>query len=228
MVLKPIVNHVEMGINDLNALCDRLEAIPYYREMFTRNYGSPEITPQNIAFSLVYFLSKMQANNTRFDKARMGQPLSAEEASGRSLFTEKYNCNSCHQVESPTGYQQAGTFANIGLDKTDSDPGRGGVTRDDADMGKFRIPSLRNVVLTGPYMHDGRYKTLDEVMDHYTDKLADHRNLDPRLRNPNGGVLKQHISVTEKKAIIAFLHTLTDMSLITNPELSNPFKVREL
>ncbi len=120
----------------------------------------------------------------------------------------------------------AGTFANVGLDNVYSDPGLEKVTGNPADIGKFKIPSLRNVVYTAPYMHDGRFSTLEEVVDHYSEGIANHPNLDEKLKGANGQAKSMNISEHEKTAIVAFLRTLSDESVLTDPKFSNPFKVK--
>jgi cytochrome c peroxidase len=222
MVLRPVVNHVEMGITDLDALAAKLSNVPYYRDLFLNAYGSETVTREKIADALANFLTQIRSTNTRLD---MGQ-LNALEISGQQLFTSKYDCNSCHQVESPHGYIMAGTFANIGLDPVYTDDGLQRVSNSSTDAGKFKIPSLRNVALTAPYMHDGRFNTLEEVIDHYSTGITAHPNLDPRLRQPDGAPVAFNISESEKKAIVAFLNSLTDYTMISDPKLSNPFKSR--
>jgi cytochrome c peroxidase len=226
MVLLPIVNHVEMGITDFDGLETKLSKIPYYRELFAKAYGSEEVTQQKIAEALSMFLISINTVNTRFDRANRGElQLNASESLGKQLFITKYDCNSCHKVEDPNGYVFAGTFANIGLDPVYSDDGLENVTRQASDAGKFKIPSLRNVSLTGPYMHDGRFSTLDEVIDHYSDQIAAHPNLDVRLRDKTTGEpVVFNISDQEKHAIISFLNALTDMTVVSDPKFSNPFK----
>ncbi len=118
-----------------------------------------------------------------------------------------------------------GGFVNIGLDVNYADKGRGGFTHDAADDGKFKIPNLRNVALTAPYMHDGRFATLDAVLEHYSHGIVNHPNLDPRLKGTDGQARQMNITPDEKTAIIAFLNSLTDFSMITNPAYSNPFQV---
>jgi cytochrome c peroxidase len=228
MVLLPIVNHVEMGITDLDGLEKKLSNIPYYRELFANAYGSEEITQEKIAQALSVFLTSITTRNTRFDRANRGElQLSASESLGKQLFITKYDCNSCHRVEDPNGYITAGTFANIGLDPVYSDDGLENFTRQASDVGKFKIPSLRNVTLTGPYMHDGRFSTLDDVIDHYSETIAAHPNLDVRLRDKNTGApVAFHISDQEKNAIISFLNALTDMSVVSDQKFSNPFKTK--
>ncbi|MEX2233775.1 MAG: hypothetical protein WD824_16540 [Cyclobacteriaceae bacterium] len=145
---------------------------------------------------------------------------------GQKLFIEKYNCNSCHQVQNPHGYlqPQAGTFSNIGLDAAYADNGLGQVTGREINNGMFKIPSLRNVELTAPYMHDGRFETLSDVIDHYSSGLANHPSLDHKLRDSNANPLQLNISADEKHAIISFLNTLTDHKMISDPKFSDPFK----
>jgi cytochrome c peroxidase len=118
-----------------------------------------------------------------------------------------------------------GLFSNIGLDEVYTDNGVGEVTRQASDNGRFKIPSLRNVALTGPYMHDGRFETLEEVIEHYSDGIEDNPNLDSRLQE-NGQPIVFNISEQETEAIIAFMHTLTDYDMITDPKFSNPFKTK--
>jgi cytochrome c peroxidase len=119
----------------------------------------------------------------------------------------------------------AGTFANIGLEQSYEDNGLGAITKRSADNGKFKIPSLRNVTLTAPYMHDGRFNTLDDVMEHYSHGIESHPNLDPRLRTQTGEPRVMEIPKGDKDAIIAFLHTLTDYNMITDRKFADPFKL---
>lgn len=225
MVMRPIVNHVEMGIPDLEDLSEKLSNVPYYEELFTQAYGTSEITPDRIGQALSFFVQSIRSINTKFDRSRNGsEHLNALETVGQQLFTDTYDCNSCHQIQDPHGYILAGTFANIGLDQEYEDGGVEQVTRQPTDNGKFKIPSLRNVALTAPYMHDGRFETLDEVIDHYSDGIEDNENLDVRLRSGDGSPRVFNIPEEDKKAIIAFLHTLTDQAMITDPKFSNPFQ----
>lgn len=227
MVLKPVVNHVEMGIRDMNKLSQKLSDIPYYKDLFRKAYGSEEITSAKIAQALSSFLISITSTKTKFDLAQQGKAeLTALELQGRQLFLSVYDCNACHQVQNPHGYVFAGTFSNIGLDAQYADNGLEQVTKRGADAGKFKIPSLRNVALTAPYMHDGRFATLEEVVGHYSQGIEDHPNLDPKLRGEDGRPLQMNIPDHDKKAIIAFLHTLTDQEMISDVRFSNPFKAR--
>jgi cytochrome c peroxidase len=226
MVLRPIVNHVEMGINDIDKLADKLSTVPYYKKLFKDAYGSESIDRSKIANALSVFLTTINSVNTKFDKSKSdGEILSALEKKGHVLFSQTYNCNGCHFVDDPHGYIFAGTFANIGLDVVYADEGLKNVTGNDEDAGKFKIPSLRNVAFTAPYMHDGRFKTLEEVIDHYSSNINGNPNLDPRLQR-NGVPMEMEIPEEDKAAIVAFLQTLSDPSVLTDPKFSNPFSAR--
>jgi cytochrome c peroxidase len=113
--------------------------------------------------------------------------------------------------------------ANIGLDANPVDAGFAGVTNNNKDMGKMKIPDLRNVMHTGPYMHDGRFKTIDEVLNHYSHGIANNSSLDGRLQDAYGNAAKLNISEIDKLALKAFLTTLTDNSILHNPDFADPF-----
>lgn len=207
-----------MGIPDPALLANKLIQVPYYKDLFLKAYGKSEITPDNISEALSQFVASISSVNTRLDKKNRNETkFTPQEAGGEQLFITKYNCNRCHQVQHPDGYLFAGTFSNIGLDAVYTDNGLGLTTKRDADNGKFKIPSLRNVAVTAPYMHDGRFKTLSDVIDHYRKSISDHPNLDARLRDKNKQPLRMTISDYEKQSIIAFLNTLTDESMAVDP-----------
>lgn len=227
MVLQPIANHVEMGVFDFDMIIKKLQALPYYEELFRKAYGESEITKDKIADALSFFLMSIRSVNTKFDRVmRKETSFTATELAGMQLFITTYDCNSCHQVQDPIGYLFAGGFANIGLDNNYADQGLAQTTNRPSDNGKFKIPSLRNVVLTAPYMHDGRFSTLEEVMGHYSEGLSNHPNLDFRLRNFSNEAKVMNIPDADKKAIITFLNTLTDVTMISDPKFSNPFKAQ--
>jgi cytochrome c peroxidase len=224
MVLRPVANHVEMGFRDMDKLVAKLEKIPYYPMMFEHRYGDPEITTERIGMAMASFISDMQSFGSRFDNGE----LNANELYGKFLFENKYPCNDCHNVQIPNGYLQGGEggspFTNIGLDVNSSDKGLGAITGLSQDNGKFKVPSLHNIAITGPYMHDGRFETLSEVIQHYSTGMKNHPGLDDRLKGNDGAPLKLNISEEEEKALIAFLNSMTDIRFITNPSLSDPFK----
>jgi cytochrome c peroxidase len=227
MVLRPIINHVEMGIDDLDDLAVKLQSVPYYHDLFQKAFGTQEVTTDKISSALSSFILSISSQNTKLDKSLRGETqLSPLELRGQQLFVETYECNACHQVNNPHGYVMAGTFANIGLDPAYDDSGVEHVTGNSYDAGKFKIPSLRNVLFTGPYMHDGRFETLDEVFDHYSSGIENHPNLDFRLRDSSGSPMVLNISSQDRHAIVAFLGTLTDYGMLADPKFSNPFKIK--
>lgn len=135
------------------------------------------------------------------------------------------NCGDCHGGFLTT----LGNFHNNGLDAQSQDTGLGGVTGRNSDNGKFRAPSLRNIALTAPYMHDGRFTTLEQVLEHYNDHIQLSETLDPLILEASneqtiaGQPVKLHLTAQEKKDIIAFLHMLTDSTFITDKRFSDPF-----
>jgi cytochrome c peroxidase len=117
-------------------------------------------------------------------------------------------------------------MADIGLDENPADEGVFRKSGLESDKGKFKIPSLRNSAVTGPYMHDGRFQTLEDVIEHYSVGIENSDNLDVRLTNADGSAKKFNIPSGDKRAIVAFLHSMTDPHMIGDPKFSNPFKVK--
>ena len=229
LIARPVTNHVEMGVEDMNTLPQKLTALNYYNKLFNSAYGDSTITADRISESITDFISSITANNTRFDKYNDGNigALNALELEGQDLFINKYNCAGCHQIFSDNYSSPEAAFRNIGLDVISADAGRGAITGATSDYGKFRVPSLKNVALTAPYMHDGRYKTLSEVIDHYSHNIENSANLDLALRDSaTYQPISMNITDQEKQALIAFLNTLTDPTMVTDPRFSNPFKVK--
>ncbi|MFN4256754.1 MAG: cytochrome-c peroxidase [Saprospiraceae bacterium] len=149
---------------------------------------------------------------------RPGIPtLTPSENEGRKLFVA--NCTKCHAALRPV--QEVFAACN-GLDVNYKDPGLGGLTGNPADVGVFKSPSLRNIALTAPYMHDGRFKTLEEVVNFYSTGVQDHPNLHPALRRD--GNLKLNLTPQQKADLVAFLKTMTDQSVTSDTRFSNPFK----
>jgi cytochrome c peroxidase len=223
-VARPIGNHVEMGMDDPEAVCDKLSKLPYYADLFKKAYGDETITFDRVSESIAMFMSAIQTKNSRFDHYTDGKAqLTALELQGMNLFHTKYNCATCHNVSA--AYYGGDLFMSIGLDKNPKDKGRGGITYRGEDNGTFRIPTLRNVALTAPYMHDGRFKTLEHVLEHYSKGIQDDQNLAEQLRDAKHQPMKMNISEQETSALIAFLNTLTDHNMISDPKFSNPFKV---
>ena len=229
MVLEPIQNHIEMGVIDLDGLAEELAQTEIYKYLFGKAFENKEINQNNLAMALSAFLVSIRADQTKFDQSMAGMTaLDPTEEIGRGLFFDTYDCNSCHQLQQPfNGYQNAGTgefggFADIGLDESPTDLGLFKFSSSQEDKGKFKIPSLRNIMLTAPYMHDGRFETLEDVIDHYSEDIKGSTNLDVRLTE-NGQPKKFNIPLQDKQAIIAFLNTLTDHNMISDIRFSDPF-----
>ncbi|MBK9029746.1 MAG: c-type cytochrome [Myxococcales bacterium] len=240
-VLMPIQNPVEMGLT-LDELVARVAAAPYYPPLFVRAFGDGEVTSPRIARALAQFARALVSYRARYDVelaaagdvARPFAGYTAEENLGKDLFLGRAGCATCH-LASPPGpgprANQAVFFIDIatnnGLDATTDvgDTGKGAVTGVARDLGAFKSPSLRNVALTAPYMHDGRFTSLEEVVAHYDTGVQPHPNLDPRLRVPGTGAPRRlGLTSAERAALIAFLFTLTDDALVTDPRFADPFR----
>ena len=226
LALRPVFDHVEMGMDSREELIAKISAKSYYDELFEEAYGSDRITESRISEALAAFVSSMFSGDSKFDEGldQNFENYSELEKHGMALFfNEKTQCASCHNginFASPQGFSSSNPYrrtdgtTNIGLDLVYEDPGF-------AD-GKFKIPSLRNIALTGPYMHDGRFETLREVIDHYDHGIQAHEDLDPKLHN-NGEPIRLNLTELDKDALEAFLVSLTSKSILTDDKFSNPF-----
>ncbi len=191
---------------------DVLAADTSYVRMFREAFGTPRITRKRIAYALAQYARTLISGNSKFDRYLRGEAtLTPEEQLGMSIFfSEKGDCFHCHAPPLFTDFD----LHNIGLDSlpTGDDLGHFLVTGDSADIGKFRTPTLRNLAFTAPYMHDGRFQTLDEVIDFYSEGIHRVPNLDPIFFH-SGGV-RMNLTPAEKAALKAFLLTLTDSSFV--------------
>lgn len=214
--INAITSEVEMG-ETLAHVVGKLQNSEVYREKFVKAFGTSEINSQQVLHALSQFMNLMISSNSRYDKyvRNEGESLTAIELEGLSLFEKK--CSSCHTTDLFTD----GSFRNNGLDATfENDEGRERITELSDDRGKFKVPSLRNVELTSPYMHDGRFGTLEQVLNHYASQVKDSETLDPSLK----AEVVPGISMTddEKIKIIEFLKTLTDREFIKDSRFSRP------
>jgi hypothetical protein len=211
--LMPIEDHREMD-ESLEHVVEKLGALQDYAPAFEKAFGSLDITPEKIGLAIENFLLTLTSHHSKFDRAARGEGnLSAEEKRGFELFmTEREprmgsmggDCFHCHGGALFTDHQ----FRNNGLAISTGDLGRYKVTKASIDRGAFSTPSLRNIAITAPYMHDGRFSSLEEVLDHYSEGVQRTETLDPNLaKHPNGGL---HLTKDEKKDLISFLKTLTD------------------
>lgn len=230
-VLMPFQNNIEMGVT-LNTLVARVLAKAIYPPLFEAAYGSSIIDTIGIAKALAQFIRSMNTYGSRYRQgldSATGSPattpfvnFTAEENEGKRLFMDgtRINCQGCHIQNMFVSRASQ----NTGLDIVYTDNGVGAITGDSTKNGKFRVPSLINIALTGPYMHDGRFQTLEQVIDFYSDSIHGHPNLSRNLKDTVTGVPKRpHYSLDEKKALKAFLLTLTDTLITTDERWSNPF-----
>lgn len=188
-----------------------------YPELFNEAFGTNAISTENIAKALAQFFRTMNSGNSKFDRYIRGEEqFSNEEFLGFELFfSEEGDCFHCHA----TVFFTDNSLHNNALDSL-PDPGRYLVTSDSIDYGKFKSPTLRNIELTGPYMHDGRYVTLEEVIDFYSEGLEASKTVDPLMKQLNNGGVQ--LTPEEKAGLLAFLKTLTDEEFLNNKELSRP------
>jgi len=213
-VLAPIVNPVEFNIHT-DTLMMRLAMDPVYPALFEKAWGSKDVTMERITKSISAFERYLITGNSEFDKWNRGEPniLSSEAKRGFDLFFgETADCFHCHGGFNFTDQN----FHNNSNASVYEDAGRYLLTSRDSDIGKFKTPTLRNIALTAPYMHNGSYQTLDEVIRNYNAGGKGHPNADILMRPL--GLSEQDIS-----DLIQFLNSLTDTSFIRNPEFSDPF-----
>ena len=253
-VFMPVSNHAEMDMFNLNILPQKLAGLSYYPTLFNNAFGTSVITVSNIRTALAAFVRNLYSFNSKFDNNRdslggISNGLNAFELNGWQIFNGKGRCINCHNGNNLNGgdqsiyFNQQSTFENIGLEVNYTDNGRGKITSNTADNGKFNIPTLRNIALTAPYMHDGRYATLREVIDHYSEGIQDNPNLSFHFRDFPGNstisngfnfitppsnfasypVVRLNLTEQEKKDLEAFLNALTDVNFIADPKYSNPF-----
>jgi cytochrome c peroxidase len=224
MVLLPIQSRIEMG-QELSRVVDTLARDATYRALFARAFGDRQVTEQRIGKALAQFVRSLVSYQSRYDEGRArAQSAQADfdnftlvENRGKALFMR--NCGSCHMKDGNEHFFVP-TPANTGLRGNDpkADGGVGDVTLRATDLGSFKSPSLRNVEVTAPYGHDGRFATLDALIDHYSNNP---------IFDPNVGYMipvgPLAFTTSEKSALIAFLKTLTDRTFLTDPKYSNPF-----
>ena len=213
--LKPIQDHLEMD-ETLERVVQKLQQDATYPEEFAKAFGSPGITPQRLGLAIEQYLLTLVGGNSKLDRSLQGGPaLTEEERRGFELFfTESdpgrgirgADCFHCHGGAHFTN----NSYMNNGLDgDSPPDQGRESVTGEAKDRAKFAVPSLRNAARTAPYMHDGRFSTLEEVIEHYDHGVVRSATLDPNLAKHlrNGGL---GLTPADKKALAAFLRTLTE------------------
>ena len=230
LALMPIQDSIEMGLS-LPQLETKLKGLAYYPVLFKKAFGDPAITSDRVSFALSQFLKSIVSYQSKYDEGRANFPpglvppdpfpnFTAQENRGKAIFFGQTTlCAFCHETES----FNFGTAKSNGLDLVTTDRGFGATMNNTIHDAKFRAASLRNIELTAPYMHDGRFNTLEEVVEHYSTGVMNHPNLFLALTTPSGG-LHLNLSDDDKAALVAFLKTLTDRSMTTDVKYSNPFK----
>ena len=231
-ILEPVPNPIEMHLKWTDAV-DKLQLDVSYRNKFFRAFGEEGIDSMKVAKSIAQFIRTIISANSTFDvmyKFENGLPLTTSENStlgnieaevwaGYDLFKSLNGADSFHCHNGPL--MRVKKFSNNGLDMVFSDQGRAFVTQNINDEGKFKVPSLRNLSATGPYMHDGRFNSLEEVIEHYSTGIQQSETLDPLIEFANQGGVQ--LDELEKQWLKKFLLSLNDTTYINNPKFKDPF-----
>ena len=230
-ILEPVPNPIEMHQSWKNTV-SKLSADMTYRNRFFRAFGTSNIDSTQVAKAIAQFLRTMVSSNSKYDvmyKYINGQALTsnesqilatvdAEEWAGYDLFKSLNGADCFHCHNGPL--MRVKKFSNNGLDAVITDLGRGSVTGNPNDNGKFKVPTLRNIALTAPYMHDGRFATLDEVIEQYSSGIHPSLTIDPLIEYANQGGVQ--LDAQEKLLLKKFLMTLTDLEFVNNPKFKDP------
>lgn len=233
-VLMPFQDPVEMGMT-LEEVVNAVEAQDFYAELFENAFGTTEVTSERIAKALAQFVRSIISYSSKYDEGRalVASPGAAfpnfteEENLGKNIFFQTVDngggaCFGCHTTEAFVSANPGPQ--NNGLDAmSTTDLGAGEVFSNPIFIGRFKTTSLRNIEYTGPYMHDGRFASLEEVIEHYNSGIQDHPTLSPALKDANGNPIQLNLSDAEKSALLAFLKTLSDTSVAEEEKWSNPF-----
>jgi cytochrome c peroxidase len=216
-VIAPILNPLEMH-DLLPNVINKLRGHSEYPALFKAAFGTDSITVSLLMKAIAQFERTLISGNSKYDRYVRGtESLTPQELSGLNLYTDmsKGDCNHCHVLGSTfTDFE----YRNTGLDSIAVDKGRALVTLNPTDDGKFKTPTLRNIALTAPYMHDGRFSNLNEVLNFYNTGFHYTQNLDLNLQT----AVKGRLSTQDMLDIIAFLNTLTDTEFTTNSSFSKP------
>ena len=212
--IEPILNHSEMSMPDIDMLIDRLNETEHYPVFFDEVFNG-KIEEGYIGLAIAEFIRSLYNFDAPYDEGFKNDfaSFTEEEKKGKEIFEGKGNCMSCHQTHIFGSYYRN---TNIGLYNDYKDEG--------SEKGRFRVPSLRNIELTAPYMHDGSMETLEEVVEHYSTGVKEHDHLDWNLKDWNGNPIRLNLTEDEKSNLVAFLKTLTDNSLVHDEKFSNPYR----
>ena len=213
--LAPISHPAEMG-SSINLVVDKLNQSKLYRDLFYNSYNDSVITGEKTLKAISQFMLTLISANAKYDRVmNKKEVFSEQESNGYKLF--KKNCSSCHKEPLFTTYD----FANNGLlmDSTLMDIGRMKITKDPEDSLKFKIPTLRNIEYSYPYMHDGRFKKLSEVINHYTNDIQSSKTLAIQFQK------KINLTANKKIDLISFPLTLSDREFVFNPKYQYPKEI---
>lgn len=226
-ILQPVTNPIEMHESWKNAV-NKLKSNINYSNDFYRAFGTTNFDSTHVAKAIAQFLRTMISGTSKYDvmykvenslslsayEQQINSTVTPEEWAGYDLFKSLNGADCFHCHNGPL--MQVQKFSNNGLDAVPSDLGRGAITNNANDNGKFKVPTLRNIALTAPYMHDGRFATLDEVIDYYSSGVHQSPTIDPLIEYAfQGGV---QLDTEQKQLLKAFLLTLTDQQFVTNPD----------
>lgn len=233
-VLMPFQDPVEMGMT-IEQVVSTVQEQEYYPELFEKAFGSTEITSDKISKALAQFVRSIVSYSSKYDQGRASSTspganfvnFTAEENLGKNLFFQTIPngggaCFGCHTTEAFVSANPGPQ--NNGLDLVSTtDLGAGAVYTNPIFEGRFKTSTLRNIELTAPYMHDGRFATLEEVVEHYNSGIQAHPTLSPALTDDSGNPVRLNFTEAEKAALVAFLKTLTDNTVSDEVKWSNPF-----
>lgn len=233
-VLMPFQDPVEMGMS-LEEVVTAVESQEFYPILFEQAFGTTEVNADRISLALSQFVRSIVSVTSRYDEGRqlVNSPtepfpnFSESENNGKQLFFAPVplgggGCVGCHSTEAFINPDNGTT--NNGLDAESSDDlGVFEAINNPEFLGTFKVPSLKSIELTAPYMHDGRFSTLEEVVEHYNSGVQDHPNLGDALRGPDNQPIQLNLTEQEKADLVNFLKTLTDETLIDDEKFSDPF-----
>lgn len=234
-VLQPIVDHNEMGLTE-SEIVQRISERPFYSNLFLQAFGSVGITNDRVSKALAQFIRSIVSTHSKYDDGRaqvatrlMPFPnFTPSENLGKELFLKTVaqggaGCINCHTTEAFVSVNSGPKNNGLDLVSTDDFGAFETFPANTSLNGAFKIPTLRNISLGSPYMHDGRFQTLLQVVEHYNSGVKNHQNLSPFLKGLDGNPQQLNLTQEQKAALVAFLYTLTDPNILSNSKWSDPF-----
>jgi cytochrome c peroxidase len=236
LVAKPLVHPIEMGNRSIEDVISRIRTLNYYEVLHKVAFGNAQIEEKSITWALAQFVGSIYSSNSKFDKSLKSAfaDFTVEEKQGKELFFGKALCNQCHSFPTFAAPDFVGgtygktisttTVNSKGIDTDRKGMANNGLSGLVGNLTRVKIPTLRNIEHTGPYMHDGRFITLEEVIEHYDHGVLANTDLDAVLKSKENSPIKLNLSQSEKQALKAFLLTLTDTEMLTARRYSDPFQ----